>query len=300
MIDKVEDSLLERFEDLTDSNSQMNNRVKLFTHVNRYFDNFLRVNKGLVVFDYFQYSALFILISLFYYNMISFSSISFMDNIKIMGEEIHIISMNILSIFLESWSARINLFLETLEIPNYIDLSFYPLQPLELGSNYDIPNDFIAIMVIFNILLMMYFLLRGYQFYSQKQLFNATVLNMYIPLIFLYNFKQRNSKKFIFIRLLRHQKNKSIMTNQAKTIVSNIFELDQDTLTQKDKIEIVLKPLKLFQLWDYYELSFTINDKNFKKEVEDKIEETINKVEDSNNTELENLNIDLLDELDID
>ena len=208
--------------------------------------------------------------------------------------------MNLLNIFLDSWASRINTFIETLEINQKLDLSFYPLEKMNLSEKYDIPMDFLIILFMYNVLIGSYFLIRLYGFQSQKILFNSTILNYYIPIFFLWNFKQRNKSKSINVRLIRHQKNKAIMSNNAKTIISNIFDLDQNSLTKKDNIEIILKPKTLLYFYDYYELSYSINDTNVKNKIMEEIEEIKQRQDDSNNSELENINLYMLEDLELD
>ena len=45
MLDKVEDTLIDDVDNYKDTNKELGNRVKQYTLVNKYFDNFLRVNK---------------------------------------------------------------------------------------------------------------------------------------------------------------------------------------------------------------------------------------------------------------
>ena len=72
-----------------------------------------------------------------------------MENIETMGNQLHILSMSLLNIFLESWSMRINLLLETFEIEEF--LSFYPLSPMNLNNTYDIPLEIWGFLILFNV-----------------------------------------------------------------------------------------------------------------------------------------------------
>ena len=300
MIENIEDSFLDNVDKNQSKNDQQNVRVKLYENITKYYDNFCRTSFKKMIPDYFQYLVMYVFITLYYYNIYHFNAFSFMDNINLMIEEIHILSMNLLNIFLDSWASRINTFIETLEINQKLDLSFYPLEKMNLSEKYDIPMDFLIILFMYNVLIGSYFLIRLYGFQSQKILFNSTILNYYIPIFFLWNFKQRNKSKSINVRLIRHQKNKAIMSNNAKTIISNIFDLDQNSLTKKDNIEIILKPKTLLYFYDYYELSYSINDTNVKNKIMEEIEEIKQRQDDSNNSELENINLYMLEDLELD
>lgn len=314
MLDKVEDSLLSNVDNYEDKNNELGNRVKQYTLVNKYFDNFLRFNKRLIISDTIIYTLIFSLlfvIKISWYNLpkgttaieiLKDSIDSWFEVVKYLG-----------NLFLNSWGDRINILLEQLSISNY--LSFYPIQKVEII--YNIPNYFFNGIYFFWFCLFTYFILVIYQYYTQKQLFNSTMLNMYIPKIFLNVFYYRNDLGYIYVRLLRHQKNKNIFTTQSKTVISNLFDIDLNSISSKDKLELDLQPMKLFYMWDYYKLSYRINEvssikdntdkktiKQSKKDIkdndtEDRISEVMEKVEDSNNKELELLDLEKLENIDI-
>ncbi len=312
MIDKIEDSLLSNVDNYEDKNNELGNRVKQYTLVNKYFDNFLRFNKQLIIRDIIIYTLIFsilLTIKISYFNLPKGTTTinilidsweSWLEVVKYLG-----------NLFLNSWGDRINIFLEQMEVSQY--LSFYPIQKIEIISH--IPTYFFNMIYFFEFLLFIYFCVVIYQYYTQKQLFNSTLLYMYIPKIFLIDFYYRDDLGYIYVRLLRHQKNKNIFSTQSKTIISNLFDIDLDSLNSKDKIELDLKPMKLFFLWDYYRLSYRINEvssikedtnKKLKKptkkdiknnDIEDRVSEVIEKVEDSNNSELELLELEKLENI---
>jgi hypothetical protein len=58
MLDKVEDTLIDDVDNYKDTNKELGNRVKQYTLVNKYFDNFLRVNKKQFFMDIIFYNIM--------------------------------------------------------------------------------------------------------------------------------------------------------------------------------------------------------------------------------------------------
>lgn len=313
MLDKIEDSLLSNVDNYEDKNKELGNRVKQYTLVNKYFDNFLRFNKKLIFSDIIIYTLIFtmlLIIKISYYNLPKGTAA--IDVLIDSWESWLEVVKHLTNLFLNSWGDRINTFIENIGIGQY--LSFYPIE--KVNTTVEIPNYFINSILFFELLLFIYFGIVIYQYYTQKQLFNSTMLYMYVPKIFLNTFYHRNDLGYIYVRLLRHQKNKNIFSTQSKTIISNLFDIDLDSLNSKDKIELDLKPMKLFFMWDYYRLSYRINEvssidninnKPIKKtekntndiNIEDRINEVSEKVEDSNNSELGLLELEKLENIDL-
>lgn len=304
MIDDISNNLSQNLDHFTDKNQEIGNRVKVFTKVNRWMDNFLRVDFKLIVFDFFRMLIVFTFIGLLYYNNYnSKEDLTIKDNIVKIGTQVSNLAIYTNEIFLNNYSQKINTLLEQLEVHHY--LSFYPIEKVEASK--DLKIDKVILYYIYFIVfgLVVFFFLIFLQYYSSKVLFASTLMNMYVPLIFLPTFYKRHKQGYILIRLIRHQKQKNIYSSLSHLVISNLFHLTN--LNEDDKLEVQFKPKKFF-LYDYIDLSYTINSQTSKvqpksntdiEKINNKIDAVFETVENSNNSELELINLEELEKLNI-
>jgi len=81
------------------------------------------------------------------------------------------------------------------------------------------------VFIVVSIVLVIYFTLIIYQSLIQRDLFNATFTNYYVPLWGLYHYNKRNINRYFYIRLVRHQKQVNIISTYSKNILKNLFTL---------------------------------------------------------------------------
>ena len=315
MIDEIKDNLTSNIGNIDDQNKNLNTRVKAYTKINRWTDNFLRFDFKLVVSDFFRMLIVSTFICLLYYNKYHEPDITIKENIFKIGEQTSYTANQVNIHFINNYSSKINLFIEELELQSMI--SFYPIKKVEIEDIHVdmVENTIFYFMYPISVILVLYFLLIFYQYYAQKNLFAATLLNMKVDLILLPFFYYRNKNGYLYIRLIRHQKQKNVFTSLSHLVVSNLFNLKE--LNEDDKLEVKFIPKKVF-LYDYIEISYTLNSKtskvkkvvkntskknnNIEIEIDkanNKIDEVMNQVENSQTAELELLNLEELENLNI-
>lgn len=297
MIDNLQDTLTENINQVNDTNNELHTRVKQYQMINRYFDNFLRFNKKMVAFDFVRYYLIFVLIGLINYNLFVYDNLTFKTLIEIMSNQILDLLAFVQEYLINSHGSKINALIEQLEIGHY--LKFYPLQKVDLTKDIEIPFLFTIYLYLLIGLLVFYYLIVIYKYYSQKHLFAASITFMHIPIIFLYSFYKRE-KGFFYLKLIKHQKNKNIFPTMSKMIISNLFDLELDP---NAKVEIIFTPRKLFYFYDYIEVSYIIDKKSskqfFNENIENKLDEIKENIDNSNSKELEFLDLEALDKMQI-
>jgi hypothetical protein len=312
MIDDITQSLSTNLGHTEDANKNLNSRVKVFSKINRWTDNFLRIDIKLMIVDFIRMFIVFIFIGLLYYNNYTTKNLTIKGNFMQIGEQLSYISKQVNIIFINNYSQKVNTLIEQFELENV--LSFYPIQKIDMVADESIIDKPLLYYMYFVFIgLIIYFLLIFYQYYAQKNLFASTLLNMKVDLIMLPFFYNRNKNGYFYMRLIRHQKQKNVFSSLSQLIVSNLFNLKE--LNEDDKLDVKLVPKKWF-LYDYIELSYTLNSQTSKVKKEpkktnknkekidiektnNKIDEVLEQVENSNNSELELINLEELENLNI-
>lgn len=295
MIDNLQDTLTDNINQIDNSNSDPSSRVKQFQSINRYMDNFLRFNKKMIVIDFVRYYLIFILIGLINYNLFVYDNLTFKSMLEVLSNQILDLLAFVQEYLINQYGTKLNDLLVHLDIQSYFE--FYPIQNVDLTKNIKIPFLFTVYLYGLIGILTLYFLLIIYKYYGQKHLFAASITFMHIPLIFLYSFFKRK-RGFFYLKLIKYQKNRNIFPTMSKMVISNLFDLDLDP---NAKVEIVFTPKKLFFFYDYIEVSYIIDKQSSKQltEIESKIDEVKENIENSNSKELEFLDLEALDRLQI-
>ena len=312
MIDDITQNLSENLGHTEDANKDLGNRVKAFSKINRWTDNFLRIDIKLMIVDFIRMFIVFTFIGLLYYNNYTTKNLTIKGNFIQIGEQLSYISKQVNIIFINNYSQKVNILIEQFELENV--LSFYPIEKIDMIADESIIDKPLLYYMYFVLIgLIIYFLLIFYQYYAQKNLFASTLLNMKVDLIMLPFFFQRNTNGYFFIRLIRHQRQKNVFSSLSQLIVSNLFNLKE--LNEDDKLDVKLVPKKIF-LYDYIELSYTLNSQTSKikkepkktnknkekldiEKTNNKIDEVLEQVENSNTAELELINLEELENLNI-
>ncbi len=293
MLDNFLDNVsIEDNSKIKDSNKELGERVKKYTLINKYFDNYLRFNKKQVIFDFLKYLLIGSLFITYILNKIILN-LSIKENLLLIIEEYSKLFSYIFIKTFNSFAEKLNiLFIEILEITtNKIQIKDFIYSP-----NLELEKVFIGV----SILLVLYFSLIIYQFLIQRDLFNSTFTNYYVPLWSLYFYKTRNKTKHFYIRLIRHQKQVNVISSYSKQILKNLFDMENLTLGEKDKINIELSPRKFLGFYDYYLLTYSINNQNQNKQQIEEIKgEIMEKIDNSQINELELLDLETLEKLDI-
>lgn len=286
MIDYVLDNIkTDSCNNVKDSNKDIGERVKKYTLINNYFDNYLRVNKKIIAFDFMKYILIFSFIITYILNYIYIANITMKANIILTGTEfykwisyylvLHYYNLmnNLIGIFEEYANIQVSFLLNIVDINNH---------KLELELEIDTVIYIVAVFVF------IYALLILKQYFSQKNLFNAGFIQYYIPIWATYSYLKRDSNQYIYIKLIPHQKNINMISNYSENALKHIFHLDNLTLEPKDKIDIHITPKALLGIYDYYLLTYTINKVKIKdiqvdvvSEVRERVEEIIENIEDN-------------------
>ncbi len=306
MLDDITQNLSDNLGHTDDANKDLGNRVKVFSKINRWTDNFLRIDIKLMIVDFIRMFIVFTFIGLLYYNNYTTKNLTIKGNFIQIGEQLSYISKQVNIMFINNYSQKVNTLIEQFELKNV--LSFYPIEKIDMVADDSIiDKPLLYYMYIVLIGLIIYFLLIFYQYYAQKNLFASTLLNMKVDLIMLPFFFQRNTNGYFLMRLIRHQKQKNVFSSLSHMVVSNLFNLKE--LNEDDKLEVKFVPKKWF-LYDYIELSYTLNSqtskvkktkptKNDIEKINNKIDEVLEQVENSNTAELELINLEELENLNI-
>lgn len=284
-----------------DSSKQIGERIKKYTTLNGgYYDNHIRTNFKLFLTKMISYNLLVLFAVLKYNILSSYPTITFIKYLEIFKTALTTLSMNVINFFVDSWQYRFNLFIREFELEKYF--SGYPY--MNNLYYYEIPNDFIIQLIIAMIFFNIIFLIKVfYGYYTQRILFKAGILHLYIPIWFYWSFFNRDKNGFFKCRLIRHQKNMDFYPQQSKRIIDNLFEdFDIDTINNKDKLEVITKSQKWFLGWyDFNLLYFNLNDntsisvnvdeelaehqlEQIKDKEEDKLEELIEETSETINT----------------
>lgn len=275
-----------------DTNKEMGERVKRYTLINKYFDNYLRFNKRQVMTDFVKYLLLGSLFITYLLNKL-FLDLSIKENLKLIVDEYAKLFSYIATKTFNQLADKLNiLFIDILELTN----NKIEIKNFEYKPTLELDQVFIGV----SILLVIYFTMIIYQYLIQRDIFNATFTNYYVPLWGLYHYNQRNKNKFFYIRLIRHQKQLNIISTYSKNILKNLFDLEGLELDKKDKIDIELTPKKFLWFYDYYLMTYSINNqKQNILQAEDTKRANLEKKDNSKNTNLEVLDLETLDKLGI-
>lgn len=276
-----------------DSNKKIGERIKRYSLVNNYFDNYLRVNKKRFFYDYVKYTFIYSFIAIVVLYM-TFSNKSFGDIIRlVLNEYMQMFKYAGISI-LNSVNSEVNIVLK--EFANFNDIQI-PIFKNELRTSFTLE----IIVSVITIFVLIYFLVILYQYLIQRDLFNSTLTQYYVPIWGIFFYFNRDKNHYIYVKLIKHMKQNNIISIYSNQILRNIFHLDKHKLKKNDKVEIDLIPKKFLGFYDYYILTYTINKEdisNLKKTNEDqKTKETIKKVKDNIDNELD---LSYLDNVDID
>ena len=290
MIDNLLDNVsIEDNAKIKDTNKQMGERVKRYTLINKYFDNYLRFNKKQVISDFFKYLLLGSLLITYILNKL-FLNLSIKENLQLIVNEYGKFFSYVLVKIVNQFTDKLNILLiDILELTN----NKIEVQKFEYNPTLELDQVFIGV----SILLVFYFILIIYQYLIQRDLFNATFTNYYVPLWGLYHYNKRNKNKYFYIRLIRHQKQLNIISTYSKNILKNLFDLEDLEFNPKDKIDIELIPKKLFQFYDYYLITYSIN--NEKQNTLQRKDTQSPILEKKDNSKSELLDLGTLEKLDI-
>lgn len=296
MIDNIVDSAASGFEEnvLKDNNKEIGQRVRKYTLVNIFFDNYLRVNKSMFITFYLKYLIIFTFLIDYIYNKL-FLKLPTKENLNMILNDYISFIFHIGTYIFSSFFEKVNfLLIEILNIRNF-EMYYVNIYPLKM----QVVN--IITMYIITITIFIYYILIFYQYLTQRDLFNATFTQYYVPLWCLYIYSQRNKKHYIFIKLIKHQKQNNIISIYSENILKNIFNLENIELDKKDKIDIHLTPKKLFLIYDYYKLTYTINRTKINDLKTSNVEQEVLKevIEEVRNEPSNNLELDYLDNIDI-
>ena len=285
MIDYVLDNInTDSCNNVKDSNKDIGERVKKYTLINNYFDNYLRVNKKIIVFDFMKFILTFSFIITYVLNYI-YMNISMKANVILTGTEFYKwisyyvvlyyynVMNNLIGIFEEYSNIEASFLLNIIDIKNH---------KLNLSLEIDIVIYTVSVFVF------IYGLLIVKQYFSQKNLFNAGFIQYYIPLWATFSYLNRDKNNYIFIKLIPHQKNINMISNYSENALKHIFNLENLTLEPKDKIDIHISPKTFLSVYDYYLLTYTINKVKIKDiqaelvlEVKERVEDLIENIEDN-------------------
>jgi len=237
-------------------------RVRKNIQINRYYDNYLRHRFSLMIFDFFLGLVLFSIISLYYINFIEWGPTNVIDSTIYMSKQFSEIAQEVIVYVGNNYGDRINVFIESMGINEHMKLSFYPVQKLELVvSNPLVPNSFYWSWLVYCFFMILYFSSIFYLYLAQKQLKNSGITTYYLPLIFAYRYYERFKHNRIYVKLIPHLNEENLSSpTKGKKIISYLFKLDQSKITSKDKFLIIDDPKRFLLIYDYVDLSYTIND----------------------------------------
>lgn len=280
-----------------DSNKHIGQRIKRYSLVNNYFDNYLRLNKKRFFYDYVKFTFIYSFVGIVFLYM-TFSKKSFGDIIRlVLNEYMQMFKYAGISIY-NSINKEINIVLK--EFANFNELQL-PIFKNELRTSFTLE----IIIGVITIFVLIYFLVILYQYLIQRDLFNSTLTQYYVPIWGIPFYFNRDKNHYIYVKLIKHMKQNNIISIYSNQILRNIFHLDKHQIKKNDKVEIDLIPKKFLGFYDYYILTYTINKEDISKlkkekntnEAEKTIQHTIKKVKDNIDNELD---LSYLDNVDID
>jgi hypothetical protein len=270
-----------------DSNKKIGQRLKRYTMINSYFDNYLRLNTKRFYYDFVKYTFIYTFIFIMFLYM-TFSTKTFKEIfIIVLNEYGEMFKYLILSI-MNKVNIELNEVLKDFMLVKDFKI---PIYENVIRTSFTLE----VIVSIVGILVLLYFLLILYQYLIQRDLFNSTLTQYFVPLWGLYFYYKRDTNKYIYVKLIKHMKQNNIISIYSNQILKNIFNLEE--ISNKEKIEIELTPKKFLHIYDYYILTYTINKNSVVKKEETKEKETIKKVKDNIDNELD---LGYLDSVDID
>jgi len=237
-------------------------RVRKHIQINRYYDNYLRSNFPLMIFDFIVGLILFTIISLYYINTMEWGLSNLLDMFSYMGRQFSEVAQVSIYYISNNYGTRINLLIESTGILDYVNLSYYPIEKFELElEEILVPNSFYYSLIFYCVFMFFYFATVFYLYFAQKQLKNSGITTYYIPLIFAFRYFQRYKHNRIYVKLIPYLNEVNYSSPiKGRKIISFLFKLDQSKLTSKDKFLIVEDPKRFFVFFDYVDLSYTIND----------------------------------------
>lgn len=333
MIDTIIDNTT-NIDEYKDKNTQQGQRIRKYTNINKFFDNYLRVSYKLMIRDYIFLVISLTLIFMFSYNKF-INGVDELTNINDIKQDLIIMFEVAIPNYLNGFIDKINFAVDMTNIGQIRHIEHFKVDLETYVINYTIFYYIAVICLIVSIK----FILILYQFYTQKILFNSSLITYFIPHIFLYHFFNRyngvKGNNYIYIKLIKHQQNKNIMTNSYDKIVRNIFS--NDNIDLDTKIHLIEEPKKFLFIYDYIKLSYKLQDnktKEFKEivkpppakvknkkvntdkktavekvntkisentiqEIKNNQEELLQNLEDNDIKELEILDLELLEQLDI-
>lgn len=200
---------------------------------------------------------------------------------EIVSKEMFQYLVNFFCSFLNKVFFLVNLFLDFVLSQTSFSLNIPEFTPFDF-IDITAPNSFYFMFLTLLALSLFLVPLRLYQSQIQDKLYNGGYDIGFVPLIFLWSFKNRHRTNKIHIRILRGKKVK-ITPQIEKNIIQNIFDLDLSEYDRKE-IELIQVPKSLFVFYKYYEYSYKIlgqdQRKNIKKVLDEKLVEhpkTVNK-----------------------
>lgn len=270
-----------------DTNKKVGQRLKRYTMINSYFDNYLRLNTKRFYYDFVKYTFVYTFIFIMFLYM-TFTTKTFKEIFTIVlneyGEMFKYITLSIMN----KVNTELNEVLKDFMLINDFKI---PIYKNVIRTSFTLE----VIVSIIGILVLLYFLLILYQYLIQRDLFNSTLTQYFVPLWGLYFYYKRDTNKYIYVKLIKHMKQNNIISIYSNQILKNIFNLEN--ISNKEKLEIELTPKKFLHIYDYYILTYTINKNSVVKKEETKEKETIKKVKDNLDNELD---LGYLDSVDID
>lgn len=259
MIDQVLDTITES-DTVKDKNKQLGERVRKYTLITKYFDNLLRVNYKLMVKDYVILNFMLMIAATYFYNKLILD-FTYQENITILKDNLIYIGVYV---YTELLNSKVISLLNDFFIIGGIDYQQDKIKETYTGIKRTfLDPNIIYFYFIIIIVMTIYFISIYYQYFSQKQLFNSGVVNMFIPKVFLFNFFRRTQNKYMYMKLIKHQQNKTIYTSSHELFIRNIFF--EKGFRIDSKIHLILEPKRFLYFYDYIKVYYTLMDKNNKK-----------------------------------